>query len=87
MEKCATGVCVPVASWMENKPLLIGVGVLIFALIVGGFFWWRGRSGASASAPEPQVEEFVGRQQEDFQQPPSQPQAAPEAAEEHEHQE
>ena len=85
MDKCATGVCVPVASWMENKPLLIGIGVVIFALIVGGFFLWRSRSGASSSAPEPQVEEFVGRQQEDFQ--PPQPQAAPEAAEEHAHEE
>ena len=61
MDKCATGVCLSVGSWMENKPLVIGIAVAIFALIVGGYFWFRSRSSAPA-AEEQQVEEFVGRQ-------------------------
>ncbi len=85
MEKCATGVCVPVGSWMENKPLVIGLAVLVFALIVGGYFWWRGRGASAAAATEPAVEEFVGRQEADFQQQPP-PEASPEAPQEGEHQ-
>ena len=70
MEKCATGVCLPIGSLMENKPLLIGIAVAVLAIIVGGYFWFF-RKGASAETPpqgaEPQVEEFVGRQQADFE--------------------
>ncbi len=86
MDKCTTGVCLPVGSWMENKPLVIGIAVLVFALIVGGYFWWRGRSTSTSSASEPQVEEFVGRQEADFQ-PPPQAQAQPEQEAPHDHQE
>ena len=70
MDKCATGLCMPIASWMENKPLLIGIAVLVFALIVGGYFWFSRKSSSAETPPqgeEPQVEEFVGRQQADFE--------------------
>jgi len=70
MEKCATGVCLPIGSLMENKPLLIGIAVAVLAILVGSYFWFF-RKGASAETPpqgaEPQVEEFVGRQQADFE--------------------
>jgi hypothetical protein len=70
MEKCATGVCLPIGSLMDNKPLLIGIAVAVLALVIGGYFWFF-RKDASAETPsqgeEPQVEEFVGRQQADFE--------------------
>jgi hypothetical protein len=70
MDKCSTGLCMPIASWMENKPLLIGIAVLVFSLIVGGYFWFFRKSSSAETPPqgeEPQVEEFVGRQQADFE--------------------
>ncbi len=69
MEKCATGVCIPTGSLMENKPLLIGIAIAVVALLVGGYFWWRSRSSAptQASAEEPVTEEFVGRGPADFE--------------------
>ena len=70
METCATGVCLPLGSLMGNKPLLIGIVVAVLAILVGGYFWFF-RKGASAEessqGAEPQVEEFVGRQQADFE--------------------
>jgi hypothetical protein len=57
------------ASLMENKPLLIGIAVVIVALIVGGYFWWKSRSSTSgeSSVHEPVTEEFVGRGPADFE--------------------
>ena len=93
MDKCSTGVCIPVESWMENKPLIIGIAILAVALIVGVYFWWRSRSSSAASASEPVTEEFVGRQgatREEFEAAQRAVQAQAQAQqpeEEHEHQE